>query len=101
MYCVHVCTAAPISVQLTSFVIAIPSSKTKHPRRTSIQLAYCIDMVAGAPSVPASFGTNDGVATPGPASRVAPSGASILVKRPAIRQIAPVPPAPGRDMNAN
>ena len=61
-------------------------------------------MVVGAPGVPASFGTNDGggVATPGPATttRSAPAGASPVAKRPAARQIAPVPPAPGRDMTA-
>ena len=80
-----------------------PSWKTSIGKKHVGKDAYRTNMVVGAaPTVPASFGTNEsGVATPGPATRHAPAGASPVAKRPAVRQIAPVPPAPGRDMTAS
>ena len=59
-------------------------------------------IVGAAPTVLASFGSNEsGAATPGPPTkRHVSAGASPVAKRSSARQIAPVPPAPGRDMTA-
>ena len=50
--------------------------------------------------MPASVGENGSAATPGPGgTRQAPAGALPVAKRPAVWVRAPVPPAPGRDMD--